>query len=108
MDEALAAWGLQSIEEPNNMEADTPENVFYLWPKSVKTWGIWQRLQSMWRTGMAGRDGLDWPSVTTWLRHAERMGAKDLASTLQTLRVMEASALNAWAEQRQKQEAKTP
>jgi len=82
--------------------------VFYIWPKNLNTWQLWQRLQSMWRTGMAGRDGLDWPSVTTWLRHAERMGAKELATTLHCLRAMEVAALNVWAEQREKQAAKTP
>ncbi|MBV5332311.1 DUF1799 domain-containing protein [bacterium] len=62
----MAAWGLQSIDEPDDSDVDQPENLFYIWPESVKTWGIWQRLQSMWRSGLAGRDGFDWPSVTTW------------------------------------------
>ena len=105
-DEALAAWGLQRSDEPDASAVDTPENVFYIWPKSVKTWAIWQRLQSMWRSGMDGRCGLDWPSVTTWLHHAERMGKKDVADTMQVLRAMEVAALNVWAEQREKQAAK--
>ncbi len=62
----------------------------------------------MWRSGMGGRDGLDWPSVHTWLRHAERMGNKDVARAMHCLRAMEVAALNAWAEQREKQAAKSP
>ena len=79
---------------------------FYIWPKSLKTWALWQRLQTMWRTSVAWRDGLDWASVTAWLRHAERMRTKQVARTLQVLRTMEAAALDVWAAEREKQQNK--
>lgn len=97
-DESLAAWGLQSVDE--DVDVAPLQNVFYIWPKSVNTWALWQRLQSMWRSGLDGHEGLDWASVANWLCHAERMGPKDVASTLQTLRVMEVAALNVWQAQR--------
>lgn len=60
----------------------------------------------MWRTSVAGRDGLDWASVTAWLQHAERMAPKQIARTLQVLRTMEAAALDVWAAEREKQDTK--
>ncbi len=100
----MAFWGLQSAgADPPPTQ---PQKVFYIWPKSVKTWQLWQRLQTMWRSGLDGRDGLDWPSVTTWLRHAERMAPSDMADTMHVLRAMEVVSLNEWAKQREKQAAK--
>ncbi len=80
--------------------------MFYLWPENVETWYLWLRLQSMWRISLQGHEGLDWPSVVSWLRHAERMRAKEVASTMHALRVMEVSSLNVWARLRELRAAK--
>lgn len=72
----------------------------YLWPCNLKTWVLWQRLQTMWRCHMGGREGLDWSNVVTWLRHAEGMGDKQINKTMHLLHAMEHAALGAWAKQR--------
>lgn len=106
VDNALALWGLQADTPDDAAQAAGDVATFYIWPKSLKTWALWQRLQTMWRTSMAGRDGLDWASVTAWLQHAERMRPKQVARTLQVLRTMEAAALDVWAAEREKQDTK--
>ena len=30
----------------------------YLWPCNVQAWGVWCAVQSQWRAGMAGREGV--------------------------------------------------
>jgi len=98
---ALAAWGLQiDGDTPAQAEPDT----FWIWPESLPVWALWQRLQTMWRISMAGRDGLDWASVTAWLERAERIRhPRRLADTLHCLRAMESAALDVWATEREKQ-----
>jgi len=105
VDNALAQWGLQADTAADADAAAGAPDTFFIWPESVKTWALWQRLQSMWRTSMAGRDGLDWAGVTAWLQHAERMRPKRLASTLQVLRHMERAALDVWAQQAAEKQA---
>jgi len=105
VDNALAQWGLQADTPADADAAAGAPDTFYIWPQSVKTWALWQRLQSMWRTSMAGRDGLDWPGVIAWLQHAERMHPKRLARTLQVLRHMERAALDVWAQQAAEKQA---
>jgi hypothetical protein len=63
---------------------------------------LWNHLQTMWRVGLGGREGFDWPSITAWLQHAERMRPGKLACTLELLRAMEHATLVVWAEQREK------
>lgn len=105
VDSALAQWGLQADTAADAEAAAGADGTFYIWPQSVKTWALWHRLQGMWRTSMAGRDGLDWAGVTAWLRHAERLPPKRLARTLQVLRHMERAALDVWAQQAAEKQA---
>lgn len=107
VDTALAAWGLQADAPADPCAPPDEPDTFYIWPESLPAWHLWQRLPSVWRVSMAGRDGLDWASVTAWLQGAEGIRApRRLASTLHTLRAMESAALAVWAKERDKQDQK--
>ena len=96
-DEALAAFGLQ-------LDGDTApesEEKCYLWPCNVRTFCIWQRVQTQWRVGgMGDRTGLDYEAVICYLQQVERLKPKAHGEVFRGLQAMEFAALGVWAEKR--------
>lgn len=95
----LAALGL----EPGDADGAAPkEQKCYLWPENVRTFGIWQGVQTQWRVGgMGSVTGLDYAAVLAYLREVaglKRGAAKDIFGQLQA---MEAAVLGEWARQRE-------
>ena len=98
-DEALAAFGFQSESED-----ESPVETVYLWPCNVRTWRIWNSIQTQWRSsGMGGRDGLDYASVIAYLHDVVRIKQRDFAETFAGLQAMEYAALCEYAKKRDKE-----
>lgn len=95
----MAALGLQAEEG----DAPPPEdNTFWLWPDNTHIWQVWQRCQTLWRVGMAGRDGLDYAGLCAYLREVERIKPRKFTEVFTCLQAMEYAALDEWAKQREK------
>ena len=95
---ALAAWGLQA-DATQPVRPD--EKVFYLWPDCLPAWGLWLRIQTHWRVGMQGREGLATADLCAYLRDVERIRPRDFAATYRCLQAMETASLKEWAKQRE-------
>ena len=50
----MAVFGLVA-----DVPDDTPStgDKVYLWPCNVRVWGLWQRIQTLWRSNAGGREG---------------------------------------------------
>lgn len=97
----MAVFGLVPDAAPDDDRP--PGDVVWLWPCNVRAWAIWQRIQTQWRCGMAGRDGLDYPGVATYLREVERIKPRHFQDMFKCLQAMEFAALDEWSKQRQKE-----
>ena len=71
----------------------------YLWPCNVHTWQCWCAVQTQWRTGGAGREGLDYTGVRVWLDEAGLCG-DERRNIFKGIQAAEVATLEAWAEQR--------
>lgn len=91
----LAPSGLQ----PKAPQADAP---IYLWPCNLRAWQVWAAVQSQWRNGVAGREGLDYAGVRAYLDEAGLCG-DERSSIFAGIQAAESAALEAWAEQRRLQ-----
>jgi hypothetical protein len=98
-DNAAAALGLQPEEDTS---APAPVDTFYFWPESLPLWAIWQCIQTLWRVGMQGREGLDYAGLCVYLREVERIKPRRFAETFACLQAMEQAALVEWAKQAKK------
>jgi hypothetical protein len=98
-DTALAAFGLVA-DVPEDVPTSTSDKV-YLWPCNVRVWGLWQRIQTLWRCGASGREGLDYSGLAVYLRDVARIKPRHFADTFQLIQAMESAALDEWAKQRQ-------
>ena len=80
-----------------------PAEPWHLWPCNVRTWGLWMRLQTQWRTGgMGGQPtGLDYAAVWATL---ERLGVRRRREVFEHLQAMERAALTAWGERREQEQ----
>lgn len=67
VDDSLAAWGLCAEAPP--AAAEPAEPTFYLWPDNVAAFAFWRTLQTQWRIGHAGPEGLDYSGVWSVLNH---------------------------------------
>lgn len=74
----------------------------YLWPCNVPAWGVWCAVQSQWRAGMAGREGLDYAGVRAYLDESGLCG-DERRSIFTAIQAAEHASLEAWAEQRRLQ-----
>lgn len=100
VDDALAVWGLVAESPLQATEDDT----FWLWPENLPTFNLWRcRLQTQWRSSMAGPTGLDYPGVECVLRIYGIRG-KERIETFAQLQAMELASLAAWQEECEKQE----
>lgn len=61
---------------------------------------MWWRIQTQWRIGMQGREGLDYPGVTDYLRNVARIRPRQFAEVFGALQAMERAALAEWDKQR--------
>lgn len=104
--DAMAIFGLVQDVPDDADQPGQPPDTFYLWPECVPLWGIWQRCQTLWRVGMNGRDGLDYAGLCAYLRDVERIKPRAFVEAFQCLQAMEIAALNAYAQQREKQQNK--
>ncbi|MDP3651047.1 MAG: DUF1799 domain-containing protein [Rhodoferax sp.] len=97
-DEALAAFGFQQAEE--DPDAPPPDKC-HLWPCNVAAFNVWQRLQTQWReSAMGGRTGLDYASVTGYLRDVLGIKPKERIALFGCIQAMEIAALEEWAKQK--------
>ena len=76
----------------------------YLWPCNVQAWACWVGVQTQWRTGMAGREGLHYPGVHAWLDEATDLRGDERREVFRGICAAESAVLQVWAEQRQNQQ----
>ncbi len=93
--DALAAFGLQDDGDDDDTQS-TQQPKCYLWPCNLATFNVWQGLQTQWREGMGGRTGLDYASVTSYLRDVCRASGKEQVEIFRGLQAMEYAALDEW------------
>lgn len=73
----------------------------YLWPCNVAAWQHWQGVQTQWRTGMGGREGLDYQGVCAYLDELGlQPGSDDRRAAFDGIRAAERGTLLAWQEAR--------
>lgn len=94
----MAVFGLQQDESD---DAQIPDEKCYLWPCNVRTFNVWQQVQTQWRSaGMGERTGLDYAGVVAYLGSMPGMRPKARSQLFSGLRAMERAALEVWAEKR--------
>jgi len=98
----LAQAGVRPVDEAG---ADAPAarvvdvTDCHLWPCNFRVWKLWLAVQTQWRSGMAGRTGLDYAGVRVAVdRHMPR---RERGEAFDALCSMERAALRAWGEQRE-------
>lgn len=97
-DDALAAFGLASQDDG---DAPPPEDVCYLWPCNQPAWRVWLAIQTQWRVGMGGREGLHYAGVGFYMREVLRIRVgRHYLEIWNGLLAMEQAALQAWSEMR--------
>jgi hypothetical protein len=107
-DEALAAFGLQPAEQGDAPQGEGDLQPCYLWPCNVRTFKVWQGVQTQWRTssGMDGlhRTGLCYTAVYTYMREVLRIRPtkRYWHEVWAGLQAMEIAAINEWAAARSK------
>lgn len=70
VDDSLAGWGLYAEAPPAPAGPAAPaEPTFYLWPENVAAFAFWRTLQTQWRIGHAGPEGLDYSGVWSVLNN---------------------------------------
>jgi len=94
----MAAFGLVA-DVPD--AASSSSDKVYLWPCNVRVWGLWQPIQTLWRSSMGGREGLDYSGLAVYLREVARIKPRHFTETFQLIQAMESAALDEWAKQRQ-------
>jgi len=99
----LAALGLQPDDDDAAADDAAGDGAFYLWPECLDTFEHWRQLQTQWRVGgMGGVTGLDYAGVSAYLALCGPRSAKERKALFMELRVMEASALDAMARERER------
>lgn len=100
-DTAAACLGLEVIEVDEAPSQDTEAcDTFYLWPENVPLWHLWPSLQTLWRKGMAGPEGLDYLGLFVYLREVAGIKPRKFRAAVACLQAMEAATLDEWAKAR--------
>ena len=73
-----------------------------MWPENVRTCNIWLGIQTQWRSGFGGREGLDYTAVLSYLQTIAGMRPKAIKQTFGVLQAMEIAAVNEFQKQAQK------
>lgn len=100
LDEALAAFGLQQEPADGPDGARVASSKCYLWPCNVPAFNLWQRVQTQWRVGWRGREGLDYAGVSAYMRDILAIKPKDRAALFKGLQAMELAALEVYDQQK--------
>lgn len=95
LDAAMAAFGL--VADGPVLGADP---VFYLWPDNVEAWDLFKACGTQWRSGTAGREGMDYQGVQIVMRDICGIPRKRRAQRMREVHVMAIASLNEWAKQR--------
>ena len=98
IDSSLAAWGLYTAA-PKAKEIPT----FYLWPENIDTFNFWRAMQTQWRMGMSGREGLDYAGV--WALLHNTVPFRQRKKLFEQITHMEGGALSGYAEINREREA---
>ena len=98
IDSSLASWGLYAAA-PKAVETPT----FYLWPESIEPFNFWRAMQTQWRIGQAGPEGLDYAGV--WALLHNMVPFRKRKKLFEQITHMEGGALNGYAELHQEREA---
>ncbi|MGY8903204.1 MAG: DUF1799 domain-containing protein [Burkholderiales bacterium] len=93
LDTALAAFGLFA-EGPAASPAALP--TFSLWPENLPLWQFWMQLQSQWRVGLQGPEGLDYAGVWSVLNNTVR--PRQRRRYFSAIQAMEFASLQGYAE----------
>jgi hypothetical protein len=95
LDEALAMFGL--VAETHE---SAPLQPLYLWPCNVRSWLLFQKVQTQWHTDQGIPVGLDYSRVKSAL---SMLGVKrrDRCELFEDIQAMELATLNAWNERRE-------
>ena len=80
-----------------------PDPIYYIWPENVPLWSLWFRLQTQWRIGAGGREGLDYAGVSAYMQNVARIKPRHFAQAFACIQAMECAALDEWAKQRDRQ-----
>jgi hypothetical protein len=83
-------------------QAAEPDEV-YLWPCNVQAWECWCSVQTQWRTGLAGRTGLDYPAVFGTLRVVHGLRGEALRAEFACLQAAELAVLKVQAERAERE-----
>lgn len=75
------------------------QEVFYLWPENLAVWQLFMDCDTQWRSGMNGREGLDYSGVRVVM---EMHGVRKQRPCFLALQKMERTALQAWDEMKTK------
>lgn len=68
---------------------------FYLWPENEPAWALFHACATQWRSGMAGREGLDYEGVRIVMAY-RRIRPRQRRQRFREVQVMEAIALQEW------------
>jgi hypothetical protein len=88
----MAEWGLTAAQLHQEPEACA------LWPETVGPFLLFEALLSQWRMGPGGPVGLDYGALPVVARQL-RLAGRKLREAFSGMRVMEAEALQVFAEQ---------
>ena len=99
VEDALHVFGLYA-ETP--VPSAAAVSTFYLWPENVAAFVFWRNhLQTQWRTGMAGPDGLDYAGV--WALLNNTVPQRRRRALFADITICEAGALEGFSQQRAEQ-----
>lgn len=89
------AMGLVMQDADQLAERNRPQT-YYLWPDNADAFSLFLAVQTQWRTGFAGRTGLDYSGVQVVMR-MHGVPAASRAETFVMLQACERAALDEWA-----------
>ena len=94
----FAAMGI-----PESMWAQMREKaVVGIYPENWAAVEAYGQLQTQWRSGMGGREGLIYSEVYLWMNEQQITDPEDRQDLMWAIRVMEYESLDIWAKQRSK------
>ncbi len=71
----------------------------WLWPCNVQAWQCWIGVQTQWRVGMGGREGLDYSGVRVYLDECTSLCGDERREVFKGICAAEVASLEVWAQQ---------
>ena len=99
--EAAEAWATQGEKdafESFGLAADDLDFEIDVFPENWPALCCFMDLQTQWRSGMGGREGLIYAEVRGWMDERGLTRKKKRQDLMWRVQVLEMAALNAWAE----------